>query len=92
MFAIIYLLKWIDSDFRLKYLMISAVGCGMGLGTKYNGLITLFLLTLFVPFSYSRLSSGGKNSFLRSLGYGAVYLSVALIVFSPWMIRNIVWK
>ncbi|MCX5882937.1 MAG: glycosyltransferase family 39 protein, partial [Deltaproteobacteria bacterium] len=92
MFSIIYLQKWIENDFQLKYLVISAIGCGMGLGTKYNGLITLFLLTLFVPFSYARLSSGGKNRFLRSLGYCAVYLSVSLIVFSPWMIRNIVWK
>ncbi len=92
MFSIIYLLKWVENDFRLKYLVISAVGCGMGLGTKYNGLITLFLLTLFVPFSYSRLSSEGKTGFLKPLGYCAVYLSVSLIVFSPWMIRNIVWK
>lgn len=92
LFSIIYLQKWIENDFQLKYLVISAVGCGMGLGTKYNGLITLFLLTLFVPFSHARLSSRGKNSFYRPLGYCAVYLSVSLIVFSPWMIRNVVWK
>jgi hypothetical protein len=92
MFSMTYLLKWIEKDFRLKYLVISAIGCGMGLGTKYNGLITLFLLTLFVPFSYARLSSGGKAGFLKPLGYCAVYLSVSLIVFSPWMVRNIVWK
>jgi 4-amino-4-deoxy-L-arabinose transferase-like glycosyltransferase len=92
MFSIYYLHKWVENDFRLKYLVISAVGCGLGLGTKYNGLITLFLLTLFVPFSYSRMSTGGKNSFFKPLGYCAVYLSVSLIVFSPWMIRNIVWK
>ena len=92
LFSIIYLHKWVENNFQLRYLVISAVGCGMGLGTKYNGLITLFLLTLLVPFSYARLSSVGKNSFLRPLGYCAVYLSVSLIVFSPWMIRNIVWK
>ena len=92
MFSMIYLQKWAEKDFRLKYLVISAVGCGMGLGTKYNGLITFFLLTLLVPFSHARLSSKGKNSFLRPLGYCAVYLSVSLVIFSPWMIRNIVWK
>ena len=92
LFSIIYLHKWVENNFQLRYLVISAVGCGMGLGTKYNGLITLFLLTLLVPFSYARLSSRGKNSFLRPLGYCAVYLCVSLIVFSPWMIRNIVWK
>jgi 4-amino-4-deoxy-L-arabinose transferase-like glycosyltransferase len=92
LFSIIHLLKWVENDFQLKYLVISAIGCGLGLGTKYNGLITLFLLTLFVPFSYARLSSKGNNSFLKPLGYCAVYLSVSLIVFSPWMIRNIIWK
>jgi hypothetical protein len=92
LFSIIYLQKWIENDFQLKYLVISAVGCGMGLGTKYNGLITLFLLTMLVPFSYARMSSVGKNGFLRPLGYCAVYLSVSLIIFSPWMIRNLIWK
>jgi 4-amino-4-deoxy-L-arabinose transferase-like glycosyltransferase len=92
MFSIIYMLKWAENDFQMKYLVISAIGCGMGLGTKYNGLITLFLLTLFVPFSYARLSSKGKTGFLNPLGYCTVYLSVSLIVFSPWIIRNIVWK
>jgi len=92
MLSIIYLQNWAENDFKLRYLVISAVGCGMGLGTKYNGLITLFLLTLFVPFIHARLSSGGNNSFLKPLKYCAVYLSVSLIVFSPWMIRNIAWK
>lgn len=92
LFSIIYLLKWIEDDFRLKYLVISAIGCGLGLGTKYNGLITLFLLTLFVPFSYSRMSSGENKSFLKPLGYCAVYFFVSLLVFSPWMARNIIWK
>jgi 4-amino-4-deoxy-L-arabinose transferase-like glycosyltransferase len=92
MFSLIYLQKWAESDFQLKNLLISAVGCGMALGTKYNGLITLFLLTLLVAFSHARLSSTEKKSFLRPLGYAFIYLSVSLIVFSPWMIRNIIWK
>lgn len=90
--SIVYLQKWVENDFKLKYLLISAAGCGLGLGTKYNGLITLFLMTLFVPFSHARLDRREKNSILRPLGYCAVYLSVSLIVFSPWMIRNIIWK
>jgi hypothetical protein len=45
-----------------------------------------------VAFSHARLSSTEKKSFLRPLGYAFIYLSVSLIVFSPWMIRNIIWK
>ncbi len=92
MFSLIYLLKWAENDFQLKYLLISAIGCGMGLGTKYNGLITFFLMTLLVPFSYVRLSTHKKISLLTPFGYAGVYLFVSLIVFSPWMIRNIIWK
>ena len=46
--ALIYLLKWLENDFKFHYLVISAVSCGFALGTKYNGLITFFLLALFV--------------------------------------------
>ena len=78
-------------NFKIKYLIFSAVFCGLGLGTKYNGLIGLFLLGLFSPFVYSRYHSGEKSHFKKSIGFGAVFVVIALLVFSPWMIRNIVW-
>ncbi|PQP35826.1 hypothetical protein C6A37_00330 [Desulfobacteraceae bacterium SEEP-SAG9] len=93
--SLMYFLKWIENHFKLKYLIIAAVCCGLALGTKYNGLITLFLLTLFVPFIYSRRVSGQMSGNTphqaRALGYGAIFMLVALLVFSPWMIRNYIW-
>ena len=50
--ALIYLFKWINNDYKIKYLLISAVCGGLALGTKYNGLIVLFILTLFFPFVF----------------------------------------
>jgi len=47
--SLLYLLKWAEQGFSLRFLFISAICCGLALGTKYNGLIVLFLLTLFVP-------------------------------------------
>jgi 4-amino-4-deoxy-L-arabinose transferase-like glycosyltransferase len=95
MAALMYFLKWIENHFKLKYLIVAAVWCGLALGTKYNGLILLFLLTLFVPFIYSRRVSGhisGNTSHqVKALGYGAVFMLVALLVFSPWMIKNYIW-
>ncbi len=97
--SLIYFLKWIEENFKLRFLILSAVWCGLALGTKYNGLIVCFLLTLFVPFIYS-ISSFSKSdtpsSFIlhpsfRAAGYGAVFLFVALLVFSPWMIKNYIW-
>ncbi|UCC39956.1 MAG: glycosyltransferase family 39 protein, partial [Candidatus Aminicenantes bacterium] len=89
--SLILLLKWIEDGFRVKVLVLSALFCGMAAGTKYNGLITLLLLALFVPFVFSRYSPGAKPSFVSAAGYGILFVSVALLVFSPWMIRNYLW-
>ena len=89
--SLLYLFQWIENEFNIKYLIVSAVFCGLGLGTKYNGLIGLFLLGLFTLFVYSRYHSGGKSNFKKSIGFGAVFVVIALLVYSPWMIRNVVW-
>lgn len=89
--AMICLFKWIEHNFRLKYLLLSALFCGLALGTKYNGLIGLFLLGLFIPFIYSRYHAHQSGHAARAIGYSAFFVAVALIVFSPWMIRNIIW-
>lgn len=71
--SLICLLKWSENGFSLRYLLISALCCGLALGTKYNGLIVLFLLTLFVPFVYSRLSQ--DRSPYKAVGYSIVFFS-----------------
>ncbi len=89
--SLLLLLRWMEKGFPLKLLVLSASFCGLALGTKYNCLITLFLLTLFVPFVYSRYAEGGGHGFFRPVGYGMLFLFVALLLFSPWMIRNYLW-
>jgi hypothetical protein len=90
--SLLLLLKWIETGFKLKFLALSAGLCGLAMGTKYNGLISSFLLTFFVPFLYSRYSQNRSGSFIRPVGYGILFFTVALLVFSPWMIRNYHWK
>ncbi|MDY6791272.1 MAG: glycosyltransferase family 39 protein [Thermodesulfobacteriota bacterium] len=89
--SIICLLKWIEKDFSVKYLIYSAIWCGLALGTKYNGLIVFFLLTLFVPFLYLRCTHDKTSRQLKAIGYGATFLFISLLIFSPWMIRNTIW-
>jgi len=98
------LFKWIESRFQLKYLILSAFCCGLALGVKYNGLIVLFLLTVFVPLLYiqqAKTGAAGKTAIsiksslkrqLRAVGFGILFCLIALMVFSPWMIRNYIWK
>jgi hypothetical protein len=89
--SLMLLLQWIETRFQLKYLLLSAGACGLALGTKYNGLLTLFLMSLFVPFVYSRYAEN-KKGIIRSAGYGILFVVIALLVFSPWMTRNCLWK
>ena len=89
--SLLLLLKWIEDGFPLKFLILSAFFCGLAVGTKYNGLVTLFLLTVFVPFLYSRYQQGMKHSFYKPAGYGILFLFIAFIFFSPWIIRNYLW-
>ncbi len=89
--SILYVIEWIESDFRWKYLIISAIFCGLGLGTKYNGLIIVFLLTLFIPLFFSRFSQNRKNS-LKPILFAFIFCVISVLVASPWMIRNYYWK
>jgi hypothetical protein len=89
--ALFYFLKWVNHEYKLKFLLLSAFWCGLGLGTKYNGLIVLFLLTLFTIFIYARNSADIAKKQSKAIGFGIVFMLVAIIVFSPWAIRNYIW-
>ncbi|HID04133.1 MAG TPA: phospholipid carrier-dependent glycosyltransferase [Desulfobacterales bacterium] len=51
--SLLLILMWVEKDFPLRFLVLSAVCCGLAMGTKYNGLVTFVILSLFVPFLYS---------------------------------------
>ncbi len=89
--ALLCLLKWVESNFSVRPLIIAAVFCGLALGTKYNGLISFCLLTLFVPVLYVRHNRTAGSQW-RAAGHGVLFFFIALVIFSPWMIRNFVWK
>ena len=90
--AFLLMLEWIKSKFKLRFLVCSGIMCGLALGTKYNGLVTLLILTLFIPFLYSRYTQQKGIGFIRSPVYGIIFICISLLVFSPWMIRNYYWK
>jgi len=101
--SLLSFLKWIESRFNIKYLLLSAISCGLALGTKYNALVVFFILTLFVPLVYirqARKEAPGDNSSAKirpanrqskAVGWGTIFCLVALLGFSPWMIRNYSW-
>jgi len=89
--CLIYFFKWMENGFSKRYLVISAVFCGLALGTKYNGLITLFIVCLFIPFVYVRHRNRSAADSFKAFGFCALFLGIALFLFSPWMIKNYCW-
>ncbi len=89
--SLLSLFKWIESGFKTLPLILSGIWCGLALGTKYNGLVGLFLLGLFVSFVYARIHAATRYKNFKAAGCGAVFILVSLMVFSPWMIRNLAW-
>jgi hypothetical protein len=99
--SLYFFLKWCDRQFRLQYLILSAISCGLALGTKYNGLVLLLTMAFMVPITYSLKQNQNlsrkeyrqryRNS-IKGLQWTGIFVLIALILFSPWMIRNIIWK
>jgi 4-amino-4-deoxy-L-arabinose transferase-like glycosyltransferase len=90
--ALLALLEWSETGFRFRHLVLAGIGCGLALGTKYNGLIVFFLLTLFVPIAFLRGRGDDPHRSVRGMGYAVCFAAVSLAVFSPWMVRNAIWK
>lgn len=105
--SLLYLLKWADNGYPARHLILSGVFCGLALGTKYNALISLLLLAGLVPILYVRgqnerscdrrpqgrvePSRGGSVGALRAVLPAFIFVAIAFSVYSPWMIRNVVW-
>ena len=52
--SLLSILKWAANGYSARHLILSGVFCGLALGTKYNGLVTFFLLVCLVPVLYVR--------------------------------------
>ena len=88
--SLLWLIRWRENNFPIKSLLVSAVFCGLAMGTKYNGLVTFLLLTLFVPFLYAT-DREGYGGLKKLVSFTGIFLVTALLVFSPWLIRNYIW-
>ncbi len=102
--SLLQLLRWSETNFRLRHLLLAGIFTGLCLGTKPNGMLSGFLLAIAVPFLYqepdpdplapnrenSPRPTGGRSAF-RPLGWTALFAIVAMLVYSPWMIRNFIW-
>lgn len=85
--ATINFVRWLESDFKNNmYFYLSAVGAGLCFGTKYNGMIISFFLTLFTGLVISREMKNDKKA-LKSM---FIYALIIFVLACPWLIRNYV--
>ncbi len=89
--AILFFFSWMAAEFSMRDLVMSGIMCGLAMGTKYQGLIVLLLLALFIPIIFIRSVSQSANNQFRAGIYSAVFIITSLLIFSPWMLRNMAW-
>ncbi len=83
--SVVALLKWMDED-RKRYLLFSAMAGGFAMGVKYNGAVTVFILSVFVLWY-----SAGRKGWLDGIKEFSLYSLVPALLFLPYLARNYVW-
>lgn len=87
--AVLYLLlyKWPQRGFAWRHLVLAGIAAGLAAGTKYNGFIVVLLASLLIPF----LLTGEQKRPKKAIVCLLCFWSMAIAIFSPWMIRNYLW-
>jgi len=84
--SVLAFIHWRTGGYKeIKWLLISSIAMGLALGTKYNALIAWMFLSSAIVFLYAR-ETGAQ---WRAIRYGIVFFLISLIVFSPWLIKNL---
>lgn len=86
--SLILLLYWAEKQHPWRGLILAGLCCGLAAGTKYNGLISLVVLTLLVPMLYQQSVGVRKQSNAKAFLCAIVFATAAIASFSPWLIRN----
>lgn len=85
--ALLLIFRWLETKQR-RALLLAGISCGLGIGTKYNGLLVLFILTFMVPVLLLRSHQRAAGPAVKA---AMLFCFAALLAASPWLIRNAVW-
>ena len=89
--SLLLLFHWLETGKQKKYLILAGLSCGLAIGTKYNGLLVLFLLTLMLPILIIRSQPQTKKEAGTAIRATIFFCLAALLSASPWLIRNAAW-
>lgn len=83
--SVLAFIKWRDTEYiKFKWLLISAIGMGIAIGSKYNALIAWFILNLMLVLSYVRDTRRQTGA----LQYGILFFLITILIASPWYLKN----
>lgn len=83
--SILTFVRWRDSEYRqFKWFFISSLCMGIAIGSKYNALIALFILSMILMLSHVR----DTHRQLDALKYGILFFTIAALIASPWYLKN----
>ena len=88
--SLLSIITWLKTE-KIKWFWISGIACGLTLSSKYTGLITLLILALVIPFYYIKGRQITAYKQIKALSFSGLFILVALIIFSPWLIKNTLW-
>jgi hypothetical protein len=57
---------------------------GIAIGSKYNALIALFIISMMLMLRYVR----DTNKQIKAFQYGILFFGIAILVTSPWYLKN----
>ncbi|WP_339137791.1 MAG: glycosyltransferase family 39 protein [Candidatus Electrothrix sp. GW3-4] len=88
--ALLLLFRWLETK-QPRDLLLAGICCGLGIGTKYNGLLVLFILTFILPILFIRTQEQKQGTAPAAVKAAVLFCLAALLTASPCLIRNAVW-
>ncbi|NNC78275.1 MAG: phospholipid carrier-dependent glycosyltransferase [Woeseiaceae bacterium] len=79
---------WLEDTSKFKWLLIAGISSGLALSTKYNALVPFFVMSLLLPFFFLQSREHKNKEQIRTVRYGVIFVTLSLLVFSPWLARN----
>ncbi len=89
--SLLLIFHWLETGEQKKYLILAGLSCGLAIGTKYNGLLVLFLLALMLPILFIRKQKNSKGRSSKAIKATILFCFASLVAASPWLIRNAIW-
>jgi 4-amino-4-deoxy-L-arabinose transferase-like glycosyltransferase len=81
-------LIWLEDIKKLKWLIISGLFTGLALSTKYNAMLSVTILALQLGYFFLKTRLDKSKEQFNAIKYLMIFTFVALLVYSPWLIRN----